>query len=432
MPNIFISYRKREVTASNFVHRFAEKLAERYGQKNVFLDDEQLPIGEDFRIGLIRAVEASNVVFVIIGPGWVQRLHELDGQEDYVRLEIRTALRSELKPKIAPILIGGVSMPKGEDLPEDIRDFANRHGTAMDTKTLFHETFEKLTERLDLPQVAKDAPRSRTSLGVAAFLLFILIAVVAFVGVKFDLSHLYGGLFRDGASPTGGSNQNAESDRGEKPEEIEEVEPEILEPAKPDDVMTISFGAVPVDFQKLPSETVSLRFYKEDPRVPFNKDIKFEGDVWISKVPVSEKLWEEVMRGDGDRGRNKPKTEVSHSELFETGGFFRRINQLASAGSGSIFTLPTEYEWQRLASMPISIREEKGIVIDTPAFVEWCEDRFNRGMSESPQVNRRDEKRGIQILLRGRDDDNTPGFRGSQFPDGKSVSLGFRLVIAPL
>ena len=146
---VFISYRRKEPVAAGFVYRFAERLEAHFGKGHVFLDANALPYGRDFREALLEELDRADILFVIIGPGWVERLHELiDEPKDYVRIEVEHALTSKRAPRVIPILVGGVAMPRSSDLPEPVRNLANMQGTSIDTQRLFHETCERLLQDL--------------------------------------------------------------------------------------------------------------------------------------------------------------------------------------------------------------------------------------------------------------------------------------------
>jgi len=59
-------------------------------------------------------------MLVVIGPSWLndRRIHD---HEDLYREEIRTALGH-----IVPILVNGASVPRKDDLPDDIRPLIRR------------------------------------------------------------------------------------------------------------------------------------------------------------------------------------------------------------------------------------------------------------------------------------------------------------------
>lgn len=122
MSSIFISYRRSD---SEFVvGRLYDKLAERFGEENIFKDVDSISLGEDFRESIDEALQSCLVFILVIGATWVNSTDEhgnvrLFNSEDYVRIELETALSE--KVHIIPVLIGNTVMPKIEKLPDSIR-----------------------------------------------------------------------------------------------------------------------------------------------------------------------------------------------------------------------------------------------------------------------------------------------------------------------
>lgn len=133
MSKIFISYRR---TDSDITGRIADSIIAAFGQGSVFLDVDNIPVGQDFRVVIEEAIEGSDCVVIVIGVGWI-RASEGQGTEegnlndgsDFVRLEVKSALN--LKTPILPVLVGDVDMPDANALPEDIRELAFINATRV-------------------------------------------------------------------------------------------------------------------------------------------------------------------------------------------------------------------------------------------------------------------------------------------------------------
>jgi TIR domain len=128
---IFISYRRED--SGHLAGRLYDRLAERFGRDQVFIDVDTIEPGANFHEKIIRAVTASKVLLTIIGPAWVtaadERGRRLDNSEDPVRLEVQTALvRGVL---IIPILADGAAMPRREDLPGSLAGLALRNALSI-------------------------------------------------------------------------------------------------------------------------------------------------------------------------------------------------------------------------------------------------------------------------------------------------------------
>src|SRR5438552_2473316 len=88
---IFISYRRHE--SRDFAGRLADRLADRFGEGQVFIDVDAIEPGVDFAEAISRAVAACQVLLAVIGPTWLTTAdergrHRLDDPDDIVRLEI--------------------------------------------------------------------------------------------------------------------------------------------------------------------------------------------------------------------------------------------------------------------------------------------------------------------------------------------------------
>ena len=123
---IFISYRRSD--AGGYVGRISEKLAKKFKRRQVFQDLEAIAPGTNFPEAIREALRASSVLLAIVGPGWL-RTEDADGRmrlanpEDYVRLELQTALEQRIK--LIPVLVGGAHMPSSHELPEGLQGFAD-------------------------------------------------------------------------------------------------------------------------------------------------------------------------------------------------------------------------------------------------------------------------------------------------------------------
>ena len=125
LDGIFISYRRSD--AAGYVGRISEKLAKKFRKRHVFRDLETIAAGTDFKSAIEDALSASSVLLAVIGPGWLEA-KDANGQtrlsktNDYVRLEIKTALDRKLK--VIPVLVGGVKWPP-QELPDDLQKLAD-------------------------------------------------------------------------------------------------------------------------------------------------------------------------------------------------------------------------------------------------------------------------------------------------------------------
>jgi len=148
---IFICYR-REDTAGH-AGRLRDRLAEVFGDTQVFLDTEHVGIGEDFVDRTTRVVGSCRVVLVVIGKRWLTAVdargrRRLDDENDYVRLEIATALRRAPQTAVIPVLVHGARMPTEEELPADLRALSRRNALVAPDERWRPEV-DRLIERLE-------------------------------------------------------------------------------------------------------------------------------------------------------------------------------------------------------------------------------------------------------------------------------------------
>jgi len=148
---IFICYR-REDTAGH-AGRLRDRLAEAFGDDQVFLDIEHVGLGEDFVDRTTTVVSSCRAVLVVIGQHWLSATdahgrRRLDDEKDYVRVEIATAFRQPSLVTVIPVLMQGARMPAEEDLPEELRPLSRRNALIAPDERWRSEV-DRLIERLE-------------------------------------------------------------------------------------------------------------------------------------------------------------------------------------------------------------------------------------------------------------------------------------------
>ncbi len=128
MTKIFISYRREEGGYVASILR--ARIEDAFGAGSVFLDVDDIPLGVDFRVHLMHCVNQCNVMLVLIGDDWLAATgpdgkRRIDDLNDFVRIEIQTALEREIP--VIPVLIGRVAMPPVDVLPGELELLAYRH-----------------------------------------------------------------------------------------------------------------------------------------------------------------------------------------------------------------------------------------------------------------------------------------------------------------
>lgn len=143
MKQIFISYRRDDSQWGS--RALWEKLRTLYGEEQVFMDVESLPLGSPFPEQIKNKLKKSDIFLIIIDKQWLNLQsngkRRLDDPEDWVRHEVEFGLNSGLP--VIPILIEGASMPKAHELPESLKDLTNRNAL-----TLSHSRMKGDVDRL--------------------------------------------------------------------------------------------------------------------------------------------------------------------------------------------------------------------------------------------------------------------------------------------
>jgi hypothetical protein len=132
MRAIFISYRRED--AEGQAGRLFADLTHHFGEDAVFMDVAAIEPGRDFRRAIDQQVASCGVLLALIGKRWVTARNEsgarrLDDPMDFVRLETASALKRDIP--VIPVLVQGATMPRVEDLPEDLKEIAFRNGIEL-------------------------------------------------------------------------------------------------------------------------------------------------------------------------------------------------------------------------------------------------------------------------------------------------------------
>ena len=123
---LFVAYRRKD--APGHAGRIGERLIAYFGGGQVFKDIESLPPGADFVDFIRHKLKLAFAMVVIIGPNWVNDAR-LQDPNDLHREEIGTALGRGLHS--VPVLVHGATMPREEEVPEDIRPFVRRQAVEI-------------------------------------------------------------------------------------------------------------------------------------------------------------------------------------------------------------------------------------------------------------------------------------------------------------
>ncbi len=124
---LFISYRRED--SAGHAGRLFDFFAERLGTDSVFMDVDGIEPGVDFVVALEKVLAGSEVL-AVIGRDWASAAdgdgrRRLDDPEDFVRLELATALKKD-GVRVVPVLVQGAKMPRSDQLPDDLKPLARR------------------------------------------------------------------------------------------------------------------------------------------------------------------------------------------------------------------------------------------------------------------------------------------------------------------
>jgi outer membrane protein assembly factor BamD (BamD/ComL family) len=163
---IFISYRRQETAWP--ARQLYDVLVEHFPAEQVFKDVDNIDPGEDFVERITAAVGLCDVLLALIGPQWLTMADEngqrrLDNPEDYVRLEIETALTRKIR--VIPILVDEARIPRANELPGTLAPLVRRNAVEInpitfDTKRLIATVQKTLAELVSDTTTGSAAPTS--------------------------------------------------------------------------------------------------------------------------------------------------------------------------------------------------------------------------------------------------------------------------------
>ena len=171
---IFINYRRED--SIGIAGRLHDRLAQTFGQKNLFMD-VSIPLGVDFAADM----NGRDVVLVVISPNWLDAKDEtgrrrLDNPDDFVAIEIAAALVRDIR--VMPVLVDGAHMPKASELPDPIKPLARRNAVEIRNAQFGRDTevlIEKIREALNGDSAAPRRWRGKAVVGAAALAVLLLI-----------------------------------------------------------------------------------------------------------------------------------------------------------------------------------------------------------------------------------------------------------------
>jgi hypothetical protein len=164
MGKIFISYRRDD--AEEAAGRLSDHLVNQFGRENIFMDVDGIDPGRDFRKVIDETLSKCDILLGVIGKNWIDCRDEagarrLEDPRDFVRMEIANALKRDIP--VIPVRVQGASLPKIDQLPDDLKDFGYRNAFEL-THERWNSDVQLLTDKLRVyikdcdPQTRDAAP----------------------------------------------------------------------------------------------------------------------------------------------------------------------------------------------------------------------------------------------------------------------------------
>jgi len=166
---IFVSYRRED--SAGHAGRLFDKLVQHFGRERIFMDIDTIEPGEDFVTVIENAVGSCDILIAVICRNWnsASSSGRLDNPNDFVRLEIATALRRDIR--VIPVLVQRANMPKPEDLPDDLDKLTRRN--AIELSDLRWQTdveqLISIMERVLAEKEAQEVPGAAASVFGSVF-----------------------------------------------------------------------------------------------------------------------------------------------------------------------------------------------------------------------------------------------------------------------
>jgi hypothetical protein len=193
---IFISYR-RDDTAP-YALGICQYLQKVFGGKKVFIDVD-MSAGANFREVLERRLAKCKVLLALIGPEWAnardqQGQRRLDDPDDWVRVEIASALRRDIP--VIPVRVGGAELPKQATLPEDIRRLLDHQAVSVSTASFRNDMsglardIRAIPNRLPPKQLALTAGLTAAALVAGSLALYHSGILAVLVAQLTDVYHM--------------------------------------------------------------------------------------------------------------------------------------------------------------------------------------------------------------------------------------------------
>ncbi len=152
MHRIFINYRRED--AEGYAIILQDRLAKHFGEKQLFMDVDNIEPGADFMKAIEKSLSCCEVILVLIGARWLDAKDEagnrrLDNSNDLLRIEIETALKSNAR--VIPVLLHGTVMPTADNLPDSLAPLTRLHAIEISSSRRDYDIERLITTLEKIP-----------------------------------------------------------------------------------------------------------------------------------------------------------------------------------------------------------------------------------------------------------------------------------------
>lgn len=340
MSKLFINYRRDD--SADYAGRLYDRLAGHFGHDYVFMDIDQIKLGEVFDQVIQDKLKAVQVAVVLIGKHWLDIAdangqRRLDDSDDWVRLEIAALLERGIR--VIPVLVGGAAMPKSPQLPECLTSLTRRQASEITNHARFHADTDKLIKALE-EVMGVPSPKQPEPPGIPkkpGFSRFVAIAGVigiGFVGIYFGLMPSKQAQMR--------------------------LEPEnpIIGPI----AATVSTETIPITTNKLTTEQPQAATAK--PMTQPVTELPKAGIIEPKMVHIPSGKF--LMGSNDGRSNERPVHEVMISYAFEIGKYEVTFDEYDAFAKDTQRKLPDDRGWGRGRRPVINVTFD-----DAQAYATW-------------------------------------------------------------
>jgi hypothetical protein len=157
MSKIFLSYRRQD--SRDITGRIYDRLLRHWEAERIFKDVDNIDPGEDYRDVIDREIAECALFLAVIGPHWLDvkkadGRRRLDDPHDMVRIELETALKRN--QRVIPVIVGEGRMPEPEELPEPLKELADRHAFPVRPDPDFHRDMDRLVKLIERAMASRE------------------------------------------------------------------------------------------------------------------------------------------------------------------------------------------------------------------------------------------------------------------------------------